>query len=479
MPLKQQALSGVFWTFSQQFGVQGISFLVSIILARLLLPAEFGLIAMIGIFMGVGGILMEGGLGQSLIRAKEPDQEDYSTVFFFNLAGSIIVYGIVYFAAPLIAAFFEREILIEITRLYCLIFILNAFSAIQLTRLTKKMDFKTQLFIKIPSLIISSAVGIYMAYTGFGVWSLVWMGLIQSFTQSVQLWFWSKWQPSWVFNMEKFRFHFNFGIKLTMSGLLDVIFVNAYPIMIGKFFTPAQLGYYSRADSLKQFPVNNIGAVLGKVTYPLFASIQEDTARLKRVYSKIMKMVIYLVAPTLIIMAVLAEPLFRFLLTEKWLPAVPYFQILCANGILYPIHSYNLNILNVMGRSDLFLKLEIFKKALIVIVIGVSVNFGIFALLYGSVLTSFMAFFINTHYSGKFLKYSAWEQTKDLTPYIGLAFICGFIVFILDSSFPTSTNYDLLRLVTGTIIGCAIYFLSSYFLKMSAMSELLLIIKRK
>jgi O-antigen/teichoic acid export membrane protein len=192
-----------------------------------------------------------------------------------------------------------------------------------------------------------------------------------------------------------------------------------------------------------------------------------------------MKMVIYLVAPTLIFMAVLAEPLIRFLLTEKWLPAVPYFQILCANGILYPIHAYNLNILKVMGRSDLFLRLEIFKKVLIVVVIAVSVNFGIFGLLYGSVITSIIAFFINTHYSGKFIDYFAWEQTKDLTPYIGLAFICGIIIFGLDFFLQTVTNSDLLRLIAGTLIGCTCYFGSSLLFKMSATSELILLIKRK
>ncbi|MBO2544794.1 lipopolysaccharide biosynthesis protein [Salegentibacter sp. BDJ18] len=479
MPLKKQVLSGVFWTFSQQFGVQGISFLVSIILARLLQPEEFGLVAMIGIFMGIGAVLMDGGLGQSLIRTKNPDQEDFSTVFFFNLAGSIIMYGLVYLAAPLIADFFEREILINITRLYCLIFVFNAFSAVQVTRLTKKMDFKTQMFIKIPSLIISSAVGIFMAYSGFGVWSLVWMALIQAFLQSVQYWLWSQWRPSLVFSKKKFRNHFKFGLNLTMSGLLDVLFTNAYTIMIGKFFTATQLGYYNRADSLKQFPVKNIGVVLGKVTYPLFASIQEDTVRLKRVYAKIMKMVIYLVAPTLIFMAVLAEPLFRFLLTDKWLPAVPYFQILCVNGILYPINGYNLNILNVLGRSDLFLRLEIIKKALIVVVLAVSVNFGIFALLYGSVFTSIMAFFINTRYSGKFINYSAWEQTKDLAPYIGLALICGAILFMFDLLIPTAKNYDLVRLLLGSLVGCICYFGSSFLLKMSATSELILLIKRK
>jgi len=455
MPLKQQALSGIFWTFLQQFWVQGISFMISIILARLLMPEEFGLIAMIGIFMGVGGILMDGGLGESLIRTKDPDQEDFSTVFFFNLAGSIIVYGIVYFAAPLIAAFFEREILIDITRLYCLIFIFNGFSAVQVIRLTKKMDFKTQLFVKIPSLILSSAVGIYMAYSGYGVWSLVWMALIQSFAQSVQLWFWSKWKPSWVFNMEKFKYHFNFGIKLTLSGLLEVIFLNAYTIIIGKFFTATQLGYYGRASSLKQFPVNNIGAILGKVTYPLFASIQDDDVRLKRVYKQLIQMVVFILAPVLIFLGVLAEPTFRFLFTEKWLPAVPYFQILCVTGILFPIHSYNLNVLKVKGRTDLILKLQIIKKVQVVLVILVSIQFGIYGLLYGQVFLSLSVFFINAFYTNRFINYSAWEQTKDITPIIFTAAIAGLMVYIED--YYLNSNFDILRILIGGTLGVISY----------------------
>ena len=423
MSLKKQAISGVFWTSIQQFITQGIGFVVSIILARLLLPAEFGLIAMIGIFMGIGASLMDAGLGSSLIRTDNPTQEDYSTVFFFNLAGSVIMYVLLYVVAPYIADFYKQDILTGIIRWYGVIFIINAFAMVQRTRLTKLLDFKTQMLVAVPSMVLGGAIGVLMAYYGYGVWSLVVMAITQSFVSTLQLWFYAKWKPAWVFNKEKFKYHFNYGYKLTLSGILDTVFVNAYTIIIGKFFAPAQVGFFNRADSLKQLPVSNVSAILNKVTFPLFAEIKNDDVRLKSVYKKIMQLVLFLIAPLLLILAALAEPLFRFLFTEKWLPAVPYFQILCWNGILYPIHSYNLNILTVKGRSDLFLKLEIIKKIMVVLVLLVSFQFGIYGLLYGAVFTSVLAFFINTHYSGKFINYKAWEQIKDILPLIFIAFI--------------------------------------------------------
>jgi O-antigen/teichoic acid export membrane protein len=477
--LKQKALSGVFWTFLQQFSTQGIGFVISIVLARLLLPEEFGLIAMIGIFMGIGATLMNAGLGSSLIRTKNPSQDDYSTVFFFNLIGSIAMYVILFATAPFIASFYDQEILTSIVRWYGVIFIINAFSMVQNTRLTKLMDFKTQMKVSVPSILLSGIVGVVMAYKGYGVWSLVFMAIIQAIASTLQLWFYTKWKPSWVFNKEKFKYHFNFGYKLTLSGLLDVVFVNAYTIIIGKFFAPAQVGFYNRADSLKQFPVSNISAILGKVTFPLFAEIKDDDARLKSVYKKIMQLVVFIVAPLLLVMAALAEPLFRFLFTEKWLPAVPYFQILCWNGILYPIHSYNLTILNVKGRSDLFLKLEIVKKVMIALVVLVSFQFGIYGLLYGSVITSVVAFFINTHYSGKFLNYSAWEQTKDLLPIIFMAFITSALVYFEDLFLKDKINYDAIRLVIGGLLGGGIYLFLTVLFKINSLTELKNIINRK
>ncbi|WP_111709638.1 lipopolysaccharide biosynthesis protein [Lutibacter citreus] len=477
--LKKKALSGVFWTAIQQFGNKGIGFFISILLARLLLPEEFGLIAMIGIFMGLGSILMNAGLGSSLIRTDNPTQEDYSTVFFFNLIGSIVMYVILFATAPFIADFYDQEILTSITRWYGVIFIINAFSMVQSTRLTKLMDFKTQMKISIPSTVIGGLSGVIFAYLGYGVWSLVYMAIIQSAVSTLQLWFYTKWKPSWSFNKEKFNYHFNYGYKLTLSGILDVIFLNVYTIIIGKFFAPAQVGFYNRADSLKQFPVTNISTILNKVTFPLFAEIKNDDVRLKSVYKKIMQLVIFLVAPLLLIMVVLAEPLFRFLFTEKWLPAVPYFQILCWNGILFPIHAYNLNVLKVKGRSDLFLKLEIVKKIMIVLVVAVSFHFGIYGLLYGAVFTSVVGFFINTHYSGKFINYTAWEQTKDLVPIIFMAFIASVFVYFEDHFLKDKINYDALRLVIGGLLGAGIYLFLAVVFKINSLTELKNIIKRK
>lgn len=479
MSLRKQALAGSFWAFLQQFSSQGIGFVVSVILARLLLPEEFGLIAMIMVFIGIGNILMNAGLGSSLIRTKNPTQVDYSTVFFFNLVGSIVIYAIIFAIAPLIADFYNQEILTNLVRWYAIIFIINAFSMIQLTRLTKIMDFKTQMIVALPSLAISGSVGIYMAYTGYGVWSLVGQALTQSLVSTIQLWYWSKWKPSFVFSREKFKYHFNFGYKLTLSGILDVIFTNIYAIIIGRFFPAAQVGFYQRANSLKQLPVSSISSVIAKVTYPLFAEIQDDDVQLKNISKKILKLVLFLVTPILIVLAVLGEPLFRFLFTEKWLPAVPYFQILVFNAILIPVHSYNLNILKVKGRSDLFLKLEIYKKVLIAIVLIIAFQFGIYGLLYGSVVTSFLAFFVNTHYSGKFIKYKAWEQIKDILPIIALALFTGVMVYIIDYMGSSFMKYDFIRLVVGSIMALIFYIPLAYLFKMNSLTELIKILKRK
>lgn len=445
MSLKQQALSGMLWSSIQTFGNQIISFGVSIILARLLLPAEFGLIGMIGLFMGIGGALVASGLGASLIRTTDADQADYSTVFIFNMAGSIIMYLIMFFAAPFIADFFHQPLLIKITRIYSLSFIISAFTAVQVTRLHKHLDFKTETKASVVSTLVSGILGVVLAYNGFGVMSLVWMGLGGAVVFSAMIWVQSGWQPSLLFDRKKFRYHFAFGSRMMFSGILDILFNNAYTLIIGKFYNPTQLGYYNRADSLKQLPVSTFSGILNKVTYPLFAEIKNDDVRLKSVYQRIMKMVIFVISPVLMLMGVLAEPLFRFVFTEKWLPAVPYFQILCVAGVLYPIHAYNLNILSVKGRSDLFLRLEIIKKVLLAVVLAISFFFGIKGLLWGQVIFSVLAFFINTHFSGKFLNYPSWEQLRDIFPILVLSSAMGIFIFTISSIL--SSLPDWIRLI--------------------------------
>lgn len=478
MSLKKQATIGLVWTFAQQFGNQLIGFIVSVILARLLLPEEFGLIGMIAVFVAIGNTLLHSGLTKSLIRGEDLDNEDYSTVFYFNLIASIVVYVIIYFLAPFIAEFYGQIILIEILRIYCLSFIISALSAVQLARLTKIMDFKTQTIIAVPSAIIGGIVGVTMALLGFGVWSLVWSSIIATSVNSIQLWIYSKWTPDVSFNYKKFKIHFNYGYKLTLSELLDKIFNNIFLIVIGKYFSPAQVGFYTRAETMKQLPVSNLSNALNRVTFPLFVSIQNDEVRLKRVYKKLMQMVVFVITPVLIILAVLAEPTFRFLFTEKWLPAVPYFQILCITGILFPLHSYNLTILNVKGRSDLFLKLEVFKKILIVITLLVTIPLGIIAMLYGQVVISIIAFFINAHYTGKFINYTALQQLKDVFPILFLSISVGSLVFLLDY-YGLENNFDIIRIIVGGIVGSSIYIFVAYQFKFESYQELSKLIFKK
>jgi len=480
MSLQKKTISGLIWTFSQQFSVQVINFTVQIALARILLPAEFGLIGMLTIFIAIGNSLMDSGMTSSLIRTPDADQKDYSTVFFVNLIASFIIYTILFASAPLISDFYRQPILTSIVRVYTLSFIIKAFVGVQTTKLTKEMNFKAQMMMQIPSVIIGGIIGIILAYQGYGVWSLVWMNLTQSFLFTLQHWFKTGWYPSWILDKATVKKHLGFGYKLTMSGLLNTIYNNIYNIIIGKFFSATQLGYYTRAQTLQMFPVTNLATALNKVTYPMFASIHNDNVKLKLAYKKLMQQVIFWIAPVMISLIVMAEPLFRYVLTDKWLPAVPYFQLLCFTGILYPLHAYNLNILNVKGRSDLFLRLEIYKKIITSIGIICAIPFGIYGLIYLQIITSILAFGINTLYSGKMIDYPGIEQLKDISPLILIAIIIGGILYPIYIF--VIKDYHLYDLVNILILGIAYWFcylIVSYLLKISALFEFKkLILKR-
>ncbi len=457
MSLQKKAISGFIWTGLEQFGAQAISLAVSIILARILLPSDFGLIGMIIIFIALGKSLMDAGLSQSLIRSQNPDHLDYSTVFFFNLCASAVIYLFVFIAAPQIAQFYEQPILTNILRWYGIVFIFNALGNIQQTRIIKRLEFRSLFKISIPAIITGGIVGIIMAFKGYGVWSLVVSAIVQATIQAALLWFFGKWKPTMVFSKLKFKEHFSYGYKLTLSGLIDVVYNNSYAVLIGKFFSINELGYFTRANTLKQVPVQNVGTVLNKVTFPLFAEIQNDNIKLKGAYQKIMQIVLFAIAPLLLISAALAEPLFRFLLTEKWLPAVPYYQILCWAGILYPINAYNLNVLKVKGRSDLFLKLELIKKGIGAIIIFGTFAYGVTALLIGSVFISIIAFFVNSYYTAKFIKYSAFEQLKDIVPTILISAISALAIWKIDQLVKDVLVYDLIRLLVLGLLGIILY----------------------
>jgi len=477
MSLKKQAVSGMVWTFAEQFGTRLISFVISIILARLLQPSDFGTIALFGIVMGVAMSMIDGGMASSLIRTKDIDDDDLSTVFIFNIIVSVLLYILIYFFAPYIADFYKIQDLKGIIRVYCTILIINAFVTVQKMHFVKELNFKTAFKIQLPSLFVGGISGVIFAYLGFGVWSLVYSAILQSIVFMLQHWFYSSWRPKLVFNKTKFKYHFGFGYKMTLSALLSIIFNNIYTIIIGKVYSIQQLGFYNRADSLKQLPVTNLSTALNKVTFPLFAKISHDNAKLKEVYQKLMKVVIFIIAPVLLLMVIVAQPLISVLMTDKWLPAVPYFQILSIAGILYPIHAYNLNILQIKGRSDLFLKLEIYKKILTVVILGLSLYFGIYGLLWGQVITSCLSFFINTHYSGKILKYTALNQTIDLLPSIILASLVGVCVYLIDKYLFFNLD-NIYRLFGLSIIYTLLYLGLSYILKFKELSHLKQLIKK-
>ena len=429
MELKKQVATGAIWVFMDQFGVQLVSFVVNLVLARLLMPADFGTIALFNVVINICSVLINGGMSSSLVRTQSVDERDLSTVFWFNMATTALLYLLVFIAAPWIGQFYQLPILGPIIRVYSIVLIIDSFVHVQAVLFDKKLDFKTTFKVRLPSVIVGGLAGIGFALAGMGVWSLVYSALLQNLLYTLQYWFYSDWRPTFTFDREKFNTHFAFGIRLTLSALLNVIFNNVYSIVIGKRFSETTLGYYNRAESLKNLPINNISTALNKVTYPLFAKFSNDDQQLRHAYRRVLKLVIFIVAPTISLMVIAAEPIIRLLLGAKWLPAVPYFQLMALGALFQPIHNYNLNVLQVKGRSDLYLKLEIIKKICIVVAVVVGLRYGVYGLIWGQVAVSVASLFINTHYTARFLDYSMRQQLYDLLPSIFLSCALGCAVW--------------------------------------------------
>jgi O-antigen/teichoic acid export membrane protein len=475
--LKKQTFSGITWTAIDTFVLKGLSFLALITLARWLGPEEFGLIGMFSVFVTIGLTLVDSGLSHSIIRLQNADNSDYSTVFYANLSISIVVYVLLFFCAPYIAEFYRQPSLALIVRLYCLSFIINAFSAIQLAILTKNMEFKKIMFCNIPGVLLGIIIGVVMGYLGYGVWSVVIMNLSTQLIQSLVLWFSSGWKPTLTFSMEKLKYHFHFGYKLTLSGLLNTVFNNIYNVLIGRFYPLIYSGYYERAFSLNQYPVTTLSGILSKISYPLLSKIQHEKDRISEVYQRLLKVSFFITAPLMMGAAAVAEPLFTLVLGEKWLPAVPYFQILCLASIFYPVHSLNINVLKVFGRSDLFLKLEIVKKALTIICIIVAFPFGIYGLMWSSVAVSVIGLLINTYYSSDMIQYKTKKQMIDMLPIFLLSLSMFFVMY---SVVELLDKYLLfLQLSLAAITGVAFYYLGTKLFKLNVLSDAMQLIKIK
>jgi O-antigen/teichoic acid export membrane protein len=477
MSLKKQALHGFFWTFLEKFSSKIVSFGVSIILARLILPEEFGLLGLTYIFTGVATVLVSSGLSNSLIRSENLDNSDYSTVFYFNVGISLTLYLILFFLAPYIALFYNEDRLTLIIQVYSLIFIFNAFGSIQKTILTIELNFKRQMTVTLPALIVSSALAVWLAYYGYGVWSLVWSAVVYSIMVALQYWFYTKWKPLWIFSKEKFKTHFNFGYKLTLAGLVNILLINAYYVIIGKFFTLTQVGYYQRAESLKDLPVSNLSVVLDQVTYPIFSKIQNDPDKLRDAYKLMMQLAIFAIAPVMAILIVIADTLFVTLYTEKWLSAAPFFQIMAVAAILFPIQAYNVNILKIKGRTDLVFKIVLFTRVLSIGLIFAAFSFGIYVLLWTQLVTAVLFFVIYSYFSGKLIDYSTWKQIKDIIPSVLLATLIGVLLHFVYIYLAPFGN--IWRLLISIVLGFTSYLCAAYILKMKQLLYLLDLMKSR
>ena len=473
--LKQKTVKGVFWSSVERFSVQGIQFLVMIIMARLLTPKDYGLVGMVAIFIAVAQSLVDSGFSQALIRKQNRTETDNSTVFYFNIVVGILLYLILFAIAPWIAKFYDSPELTTLMRVVCLSVVFNSFVVVQRALLTVNIDFKTQAKASLTAAIVSGIVGVGMAYSGFSYWSIVAQQLVNLGLNTLLLWLFARWRPRWIYSWNSFRELFTFGSKLMASGLLDVVYRNMYLLVIGKVFTASSLGYYTRASQFAEFPSSNLTSIMQRVTYPVLCQIQNDDERLALIYRRFLRVSAFLIFPLLAGLSAVAEPFILLLLKEQWLFASTLLQIICFGMMWYPIHSINLNLLQVKGRSDLFLKLEIIKKIIAVIILCITVPMGLVAMCVGQIFSSIICLIINTHYTGKLIQVGFLRQMQDLLPTLVLSLTMWGVVYST-ISFLTGS---LLQLITGIVVGVIYYIVFAFLFRFPELKELLSIIRRK
>lgn len=453
--LKDKTIKGVAWSGIDNLTQNGVSFIVGIVLARLLTPDDYGLLGIIGIFTAISIAIINGGFINALIRKKDVTGDDYNTAFIVNFGMSLVLYTIIFLCSPLIARFFGREELVLLTRVTTISIIFGALALVQQTRLTKRIDFKTQTKITLISTISSGAVGIGMALLGFGVWSLVVQHLMSQFLKSISLWLFNRWIPDMRFSINSFKDLFGFGWKMMVSGLLDTLWKDLYQVVVGKFYSPATLGQYTRAKQFSQLFSSNLTAVIQRVTFPVLSNIQDDKARMISAYRHIIKTTMFITAVCMFFLGAISEPLLYCLIGPKWHEAATYLPLICISGSLYPLHAINLNMLQVQGRSDLFLGLEIVKKIIGLAPLTVCIIYGVLPMLYVNLITSAICYFLNSHFPGKLLGYTSWMQLKDIAPSYGLATLIALIVYFL--KYLPITNWVILPM--QILIGFAVLFI--------------------
>ncbi len=460
--LRLQTTKSIFWVSVERLGQQLLQLIIFIFLARILSPNDFGLIAMLSVFLSLAQTFIDGGLGQALIRKIEITNEDRSTVFWFNLILAIFFYLILFFSAKYIADFYKQEKLIFLLRVLGLKVIFSSLFIIQRSEMTQKLNFKHQTFTILPSVLLGGIVSIIFAYNGFGVWSLVINSMIVEIVSGTLLWYSNPVKILFIFNKKSFNELFGFGSKLLISGLITTVYENVYKIIIGKFYEVKILGYFSQAQQITSLASTNLVGIISKVTYPMLAKIQDDPIRLKNGTKDILKLSTIIIAPIMTLLFIFANPFLQIVLGKEWVNATFYIQILCFSGVVYHIHDLNLNILKILGKSNLFLKLEFVKKISFTIIIAISFNYGINGLLIGSVILSFIGLYTNSYYTSKNIDYNIVEQMIDFLT--AFSRIIPMLIFSLLLSYYINIS-NITELIFIILSSLTVYAATFYFYK--------------
>lgn len=473
--LKDKTVKGVFWSAFNRFSTQGIQFAFTIIIARILLPEDYGVVAILGIFIEISNCFIDSGFANALIRKLDRTEDDFSTAFYYTVAVSVLFYVILWFSAPYIARFYDLPILVNVTRVMGLCLIIGSIQSMLGIKLTIDLDYKTISKISLPTNILTGILGLLMAYKGFGVWTLILPNLIAGVFKTFLLLYYVRWIPKRVFSWNSFKDMFGYGSKLLLSSLLEKIFGNLHTIIIGKFFTPSLLGVYNRAGTLAAFPSSNVTSIIQSVSFPVLSRMQNDKLRLQSAYRRFMRMSVFIIFPLMLGLSSVADPFIRVLLTDKWAVAIYYLQIICFSMMWYPVHSINLSLLHVNGRSDYFLKLQIIKKIQTIIILCITVPMGIAAICYGGIVDSLLSLIWNTKYTKKSIGYGIMDQLRDIIPF----FLHSLVMFMLVHAVIYFINIVWLKLLIGIIVGAIYYILGAYMMKFEELSEALVLLKLK
>lgn len=472
--LKAKALSGLFWMYMERIGAQVVSFIVSIVLARLLMPEEYGVISIVMVFINVCNVFATGGFGKALVQKKDADDVDFSSVFYFNFAFSLFLYAILFFSAPIISSFYNMPILSPVTRVMSIRLIIASFNTVQHAKTTKTMQFKKYFYSTLGGTILSAVIGIALAYSGFGVWALVAQYLTNTITDTIILFFTVKWRPKLCFSFSRLKGLLSFGWKILVGGLIDTLYEDFRSLYVGKLYSASDLAYYSRGHSYSNLIVNNVNSSIASVLFPVISKVQDTKSSVKTITRRAIRTSSYILTPILMGLAVVAEPLVLILLTEKWLPCVPYLQILCISSAFIPIHTANLQAINAVGRSDLSLKISIIKKTFGFIMVLIFARISVMAMTYAGLVTAFVSLFVNAMPNKKLFGYGFFEQIKDIFPYWLMSGVMMLGVWGV-SFIPFGNVY--LQLGVMILTGAAIYILISIIFKVEIFGYILNTIK--